>query len=128
MDMGLAGINPTDGTAETAGMTSGTTLGATVEEPTGTIHGASEGATTGTIHGAGTVLGATADTTMVTGAMVATAVLAASVAITDGTIKAGAEPSLAAVARVEVLPNLPPTTEYGASKFNREHCPTAVRL
>ena len=54
MDMGLAGINPTDGAAETAGMTSGTTLGATAEEPTGTIHGA------------GTVLGATADITMVT--------------------------------------------------------------
>ena len=123
MDMGLAGINPTDGTAETAGMTSGTTLGAMEEEPTGTIHGASEGGTTGTIHGAGTVLGATADTTMVTVvtvAMVATAVSAASAAITDGTTKDGAEPSLAAVAPAEAVPNLPLTTEFGASKSNRE--------
>ena len=126
MDMGLAGINPTDGTAETAGMTSGTTLGATVEEPTGTIHGASEGGTTGTIHGAGTVLGATADTTMVTVvtvAMVATVVTAvstASAAITDGTTKDGAEPSLAAVAPAEAVSNLPLTTEFGASKSNRE--------
>ena len=123
MDMGLVGINPTDGTAETAGMTSGTTLGATAEEPTGTIHGASEGGTTGTIHGAGTVLGATADTTMVTVAMVATvvtAVSAASAAITDGTTKDGAEPSLAAVAPAEAVPNLPLTTEFGASKSNRE--------
>ena len=126
MDMGLAGINPTDGAAETAGMTSGTTLGAMEEEPTGTIHGASEGGTTGTIHGAGTVLGATADTTMVTvvsGAMVATvvtAVSAASAAITDGTTKDGAEPSLAAVAPAEAVSNLPLTTEFGASKSNRE--------
>ncbi len=126
MDMGLVGINPTDGTAETAGMTSGTTLGATAEEPTGTIHGASEGGTTGTIHGAGTVLGATADTTMVTVVTVAmvatvvTAVSAASAAITDGTTKDGAEPSLAAVAPAEAVPNLPLTTEFGASKSNRE--------
>ena len=123
MDMGLVGINPTDGTAETAGMTSGTTLGATAEEPTGTIHGASEGGTTGTIHGAGTVLGATADITMVTVvtvAMVATAVSAASAAITDGTTKDGAEPSLAAVAPAEAVSNLPLTTEFGASKSNRE--------
>ena len=126
MDMGLAGINPTDGAAETAGMTSGTTLGATAEEPTGTIHGASEGGTTGTIHGAGTVLGATADTTMVTVVTVAmvatvvTAVSAASAAITDGTTKDGAEPSLAAVAPAEAVPNLPLTTEFGASKSNRE--------
>ena len=123
MDMGLVGINPTDGTAETAGMSSGTTLGATVEEPTGTIHGASEGGTTGTIHGAGTVLGATADTTMVTVVMVATvvtAVSAASAAITDGTTKDGAEPSLAAVAPAEAVSNLPLTTEFGASKSNRE--------
>ncbi len=123
MDMGLVGINPTDGTAETAGMTSGTTLGVMEEEPTGTIHGASEGGTTGTIHGAGTVLGATADTTMVTVAMVATvvtAVSAASAAITDGTTKDGAEPSLAAVAPAEAVPNLPLTTEFGASKSNRE--------
>ena len=126
MDMGLAGINPTDGAAETAGMTSGTTLGAMEEEPTGTIHGASEGGTTGTIHGAGTVLGATADTTMVTVvtvvtvAMVVTAVSAASAAITDGTTKDGAEPSLAAVAPAEAVSNLPLTTEFGASKSNRE--------
>ena len=129
MDMGLAGINPTDGTAETAGMTSGTTLGAMEEEPTGTIHGASEGGTTGTIHGAGTVLGATADITMVTVvtvvtvAMVATVVTAvstASAAITDGTTKDGAEPSLAAVAPAEAVSNLPLTTEFGASKSNRE--------
>lgn len=123
MDMGLVGINPTDGTAETAGMTSGTTLGATVEEPTGTIHGASEGETTGTIHGAGTVLGATEDITMVTVAMVVTvvtAVSAASAAITDGTTKDGAEPSLAAVAPAEAVSNLPLTTEFGASKSNRE--------
>ena len=126
MDMGLAGINPTDGTAETAGMTSGTTLGATAEEPTGTIHGASEGGTTGTIHGAGTVLGATADTTMVTVVTVAmvatvvTAVSAASAAITNGTTKDGAEPSLAAVAPAEAVSNLPLTTEFGASKSNRE--------
>ena len=123
MDMGLVGINPTDGPAETAGMSSGTTLGATVEEPTGTIHGASEGGTTGTIHGAGTVLGATADTTMVTVVMVATvvtAVSAASAAITDGTTKDGAEPSLAAVAPAEAVSNLPLTTEFGASKSNRE--------
>ena len=126
MDMGLVGINPTDGTAETAGMTSGTTLGATAEEPTGTIHGASEGGTTGTIHGAGTVLGATADTTMVTVVTVAmvatvvTAVSAASAAITDGTTKDGAEPSLAAVAPAEAVSNLPLTTEFGASKSNRE--------
>ena len=126
MDMGLAGINPTDGAAETAGMTSGTTLGAMEEEPTGTIHGASEGGTTGTIHGAGTVLGATADTTMVTVVTVAmvatvvTAVSAASAAITDGTTKDGAEPSLAAVAPAEAVPNLPLTTEFGASKSNRE--------
>ena len=126
MDMGLAGINPTDGAAETAGMTSGTTLGATAEEPTGTIHGASEGGTTGTIHGAGTVLGATADTTMVTVVTVAmvatvvTAVSAASAAITDGTTKDGAEPSLAAVAPAEAVSNLPLTTEFGASKSNRE--------
>ena len=126
MDMGLVGINPTDGAAETAGMTSGTTLGATAEEPTGTIHGASEGGTTGTIHGAGTVLGATADTTMVTVVTVAmvatvvTAVSAASAAITDGTTKDGAEPSLAAVAPAEAVSNLPLTTEFGASKSNRE--------
>ena len=123
MDMGLVGINPTDGAAETAGMTSGTTLGAMEEEPTGTIHGASEGGTTGTIHGAGTVLGATADTTMVTVATVVTvvtAVSAASAAITDGTTKDGAEPSLAAVAPAEAVPNLPLTTEFGASKSNRE--------
>ena len=126
MDMGLAGINPTDGAAETAGMTSGTTLGAMEEEPTGTIHGASEGGTTGTIHGAGTVLGATADITMVTVvtvAMVATVVTAvstASAAITDGTTKDGAEPSLAAVAPAEAVSNLPLTTEFGASKSNRE--------
>ncbi len=128
MAMGVDGTKATHGTAETAGMTTGTTPGATEEEPTGTIPGPLAVATTGTIHGAGTVLGATADTTMVTVAMVATAVLAASATTTDGTIKAGAEPSLAAVARVEVLPNLPPTTEYGASKFNREQCPTDVRL
>ena len=126
MDMGLVGINPTDGTAETAGMTSGTTLGAMEEEPTGTIHGASEGGTTGTIHGAGTALGATADTTMVTVVTVAmvatvvTAVSAASAAITDGTTKDGAEPSLAAVAPAEAVSNLPLTTEFGASKSNRE--------
>ena len=126
MDMGLAGINPTDGTAETAGMTSGTTLGATVEEPTGTIPGPLAVATTGTIHGAGTVLGATADTTMVTVVTVAmvatvvTAVSAASAAITDGTTKDGAEPSLAAVAPAEAVSNLPLTTEFGASKSNRE--------
>ena len=126
MDMGLVGINPTDGAAETAGMTSGTTLGAMEEEPTGTIHGASEGGTTGTIHGAGTVLGATADTTMVTVVTVAmvatvvTAVSAASAAITDGTTKDGAEPSLAAVAPAEAVSNLPLTTEFGASKSNRE--------
>ncbi len=123
MDMGLVGINPTDGTAETAGMTSGTTLGAMEEEPTGTIHGPLAVATTGTIHGAGTVLGATADTTMVTVAMVATvvtAVSAASAAITDGTTKDGAEPSLAAVAPAEAVSNLPLTTEFGASKSNRE--------
>ena len=126
MDMGLAGINPTDGTAETAGMTSGTTLGAMEEEPTGTIHGASEGGTTGTIHGAGTVLGATADITMVTVVTVAmvatvvTAVSAASAAITNGTTKDGAEPSLAAVAPAEAVSNLPLTTEFGASKSNRE--------
>ena len=126
MDMGLVGINPTDGAAETAGMTSGTTLGAMEEEPTGTIHGASEGGTTGTIHGAGTVLGATADITMVTVVTVAmvatvvTAVSAASAAITDGTTKDGAEPSLAAVAPAEAVSNLPLTTEFGASKSNRE--------
>ena len=126
MDMGLVGINPTDGTAETAGMTSGTTLGATAEEPTGTIPGPLAVATTGTIHGAGTVLGATADTTMVTVVTVAmvatvvTAVSAASAAITDGTTKDGAEPSLAAVAPAEAVPNLPLTTEFGASKSNRE--------
>jgi len=50
---------------------------------------------------------------------VVTAVSAASAAITDGTTKAGAEPSLAA-ARAEVLPNLPLTTAFGASKSNRE--------
>lgn len=123
MDMGLAGINPTDGTAETAGMTSGTTLGVMEEEPTGTIPGPLAVATTGTIHGAGTVLGAMADITMVTVAMVATvvtAVSAASAAITDGTTKDGAEPSLAAVAPAEAVPNLPLTTEFGASKSNRE--------
>jgi hypothetical protein len=102
-------------------MTTGTTLGATEEEPTGTILGAMAVATTGTIHGAGTVLGATADI-MVTAAtagimaMVATAVLAASAAITDGTTEVGAESSLAAGA----IPNLPLTTDYGASKSNRE--------
>ena len=128
MAMGVDGTNPTDGTAETAGITAGTALGALAVATTGTIHGPLAVATTGTIHGAGTVLGATADTTMVTVAMVATAVLAASAATTDGTIKAGAEPSLAAVAPAEVLPNLPPTTEYGASKFNQELCPTDVRL
>jgi hypothetical protein len=75
-------------------------------------------ATTGTIHGAGTVLGATADIMVTAGimAMVATAVLAASAAITDGTTKAGAESSLAEGA----IPNLPLTTDYGASKSNRE--------
>jgi hypothetical protein len=109
MDMGLVGINPTDGTAETAGMTTGTTLGATEEEPTGTTLGA------------GTVLGATADIMAMAAtagimAMVATAVLAASAAITDGTIKAGAESSLAEGA----IPNLPLTTDCGASKSNRE--------
>ena len=123
MDMGLAGINPTDGTAETAGMTSGTTIGAMEEEPTGTIPVPLAVATTGTIHGAGTVLGATADTTMVTVATVVTvvtAVSAASAAITDGTTKDGAEPSLAAVAPAEAVSNLPLTTEFGASKSNRE--------
>ena len=123
MDMGLVGINPTDGTAETAGMTSGTTLGTMEEEPTGTIPGHLAVATTGTIHGAGTVLGATADITMVTVAMVATvvtAVSAASAVIIDGTTKAGAEPSLAAVAPAEAMSNLPLTTEFGASKSNRE--------
>jgi hypothetical protein len=121
MDMGLVGINPTDGTAETAGMTTGTTLGATEEEPTGTILGAMAVATTGTIHGAGTVLGATADimamaVTAATVAIMATAVLAASAATTDGTTKAGAESSLAEGA----IPNLPLTTDCGASKSNRE--------
>ena len=114
MAIGVDGTKAIHGTPETAGMTSGTTLGATVEEPTGTILGA------------GTVLGATADITMATGVtevMVATAVLAASAAITDGTTKAGAESSLAAGA----IPNLPLTTDYGASKFNQELCPTAVR-
>ena len=123
MDMGLAGINPTDGAAETAGMTSGITLGAMEEEPTGTIPGPLAVATTGTIHGAGTVLGATADTTMVTVVTVATVVTAvstASAAITDGTTKDGAEPSLAAVAPAEAVSNLPLTTEFGASKSNRE--------
>ena len=120
MAMGVDGTNPTDGTAETAGMTSGTTLGAMEEEPTGTIPGPLAVATTGTIHGAGTVLGATADTTMVTVATVVTAVSAASAAITDGTTKDGAEPSLAAVAPAEAVPNLPLTTEFGASKSNRE--------
>ena len=123
MDMGLVGINPTDGTAETAGMTTGTTLGDTEEEPTGTTLGAMAVATTGTILGAGTVLGAMADITMVTVAMVATvvtAVSAASAAITNGTTKDGAEPSLAAVAPAEAVPNLPLTTEFGASKSNRE--------
>ena len=115
MDMGLVGINPTDGTAETAGMTTGTTLGATEEEATGTILGATEEETTGTIHGAGTVLGATADI-MVTAATVAIMATAVSAAITDGTTKAGAESSPAAGA----IPNLPLTTDYGASKFNRE--------
>ena len=119
MAMGVDGTKATHGTAETAGMTTGTTLGATEEEPTGTILGAMGVATTGTIHGAGTVLGATADI-MATGATAATAVLAASAVITDGTIKARVESSLAAVARVEVLPNLPLTMEYGASKSNRE--------
>jgi hypothetical protein len=124
MDMGLVGINPTDGTAETAGMITGTTLGATEEEPTGTTLGATEEEPTGTTLGAGTVLGATADimVTAVTAAtagimaMVATAVLAASAATTDGTTKAGAESSLAEGA----IPNLPLTTDYGASKSNRE--------
>ena len=126
MAMGVDGTNPTDGTAETAGMTSGTTLGAMEEKPTGTIHGPLAVATTGTIHGAGTVLGATADITMVTVVTVAmvatvvTAVSAASAAITDGTTKDGAEPSLAAVAPAEAVPNLPLTTEFGASKSNRE--------
>jgi fermentation-respiration switch protein FrsA (DUF1100 family) len=119
MDMGLVGINPTDGTAETAGMTSGTTLGAMVEEPTGTTLGATEEEPTGTTLGAGTVLGATADI-MVTVATVVTAVSAASAAITDGTTKDGAEPSLAAVAPAEAVSNLPLTTEFGASKSNRE--------
>lgn len=127
MAMGVDGTNPTDGTAETAGIIVGTVHGALAVATTGTTPGPLAVATTGTIHGAGTVPGATADTTMVTGAMVATAVLAAPAAITDGTTKAGAESSLAAVARVEALPNLPLTTEYGASKFNRERCPTDVR-
>ena len=129
MAMGLDGTNPTDGTAETAGITAGTIPGPLAEATTGTIPGPLAVATTGTIpgagtiHGAGTVLGATADTTMVTVAMVATvvtAVSAASAAITDGTTKDGAEPNLAAVAPAEAVPNLPLTTEFGASKSNRE--------
>jgi hypothetical protein len=120
MDMGLVGINPTDGTAETAGMTTGTTLGATEEETTGTTLGATEEEPTGTTLGAGTVLGATEDITMDTVATVVTAVSAASAAITDGTTKDGAEPSLAAVAPAEAVSNLPLTTEFGASKSNRE--------
>jgi hypothetical protein len=118
MDMGLVGINPTDGTAETAGMITGTTLGATEEEPTGTTLGATEEEPTGTTLGAGTVLGATADimVTAATAGIMATAVLAASAATTDGTTKAGAESSLAEGA----IPNLPLTTDYGASKSNRE--------
>jgi hypothetical protein len=57
---------------------------------------------------------------MVTVATVVTAVSAASAAITDGTTKDGAEPSLAAVAPAEAVSNLPLTTEFGASKSNRE--------
>jgi hypothetical protein len=55
-------------------------------------------------------------------AMVATAVLAASAAITDGTTKVGAETSLAAESSLAAgaIPNLPLTTDCGASKFNRE--------
>jgi hypothetical protein len=49
-------------------------------------------------------------------AMVATAVLAASEAITDGTTEVGAESSLAEGA----IPNLPLTTDCGARKSNRE--------
>ncbi len=103
MDMGLVGINPTDGTAETAGMTTGTTLGATEEE------------TTGTIHGAGTVLGATADI-MVTAVTVDIMAMVATAALIFGTTKVGAETSLAA----EAIPNPPLTTDYGACKSNRE--------
>ena len=115
MDMGLVGINPTDGTAETAGMTTGTTLGATEEETTGTTLGATEEEPTGTTLGAGTVLGATADI-MVTAATVAIMATAVSAALIYGTTKVGAETSLAA----EAIPNPPLTTDYGASKSNRE--------
>jgi hypothetical protein len=54
--------------------------------------------------------------------MVATAVLAASAAITDGTTKVGAETSLAAESSLAAgaIPNLPLTMDYGASKSNRE--------
>jgi len=115
MDMGLVGINPTDGTAETAGMITGTTLGATEEEPTGTTLGATEEEPTGTTLGAGTVLGATADI-MVTAATVAIMATAVSAALIHGITKVGAETSLAA----ESIPNPPLTTDYGASKSNRE--------
>ncbi len=122
MDMGLVGINPTDGTAETIGITTGTTLGATavtvdIMATTGTTLGA------GTVHGAAVDIMATAVTVdiMATGAMadiMATAATAVSAVLIYGTTKDGAETSLAAVQGA--VPNLRPTTDYGGSKFNRD--------
>ena len=93
MDLGLDGIKPTDGTAETIGITTGTILGATA---------------------------VTVDI-MATGAMadiMATEATAVSAVIIYGTTKDGAETSLAAVQGA--VPNLRPTTDYGGSKFNRD--------
>jgi len=121
MDMGLDGIKPTDGIAETIGITTGTTLGATAAATTGTtpgagtVHGATAAATTGTTLGAGTVHGATVDI-MDTAVTVDIMAMAATAALIFGTTKVGAETSLAA----EAIPNPPLTTDYGACKSNRE--------
>jgi predicted porin len=53
---------------------------------------------------------------MVTAATVAIMATAVSAALIYGITKVGAETSLAA----EAIPNLPLTTDYGASKSNRE--------
>ncbi len=103
MDLGMDGIKPTDGIAETIGITTGTTLGATAA------------ATTGTTLGAGTVHGATVDI-MDTAVTVDIMAMVATAALIFGTTKVGAETSLAA----EAIPNPPLTTDYGACKSNRE--------
>lgn len=117
MDLGLDGIKPTDGIAETIGITTGTTLGATAAVTTGTTLGA------GTVHGAAVDIMATAVTVdiMATGAMadiMATEATAVSAVLIYGTTKDGAETSLAAVQGA--VPNLRPTTDYDGSKFNRD--------